>query len=208
MLCTAVNDHLLRYTSSLTTWIALHDTHIQTDNNVDFIIVIHITQLDAGLKITSCSITTLNCRWWQGFQDNLRWFEVTISSTSFWSNEPFWIYFTLFTIGCLSMFLRTHKLRKVFKRFSKKLRLNGWAQFCLQHPPPTSMLPNHSSGSSIIKVYLKTILSFYENMKRIPSSVIQKFTPEQKSTSTFGRFEDDVYYIQSYFDDYFDNIFQ
>ena len=58
-----------------------------------------------------------------------------------------------------------------------------------------------------LKVYLRTILSFYENMKRIPSSVIQKFTPEQKSTSTFGRFEDDVYYIQSYFDNYFDNIF-
>merc|ERR1712168_1507333 len=33
-----------------------------------------------------------------------------VKSSSLWSNEPFWIYFTLFTIGCLSMLLRTHKL--------------------------------------------------------------------------------------------------
>ena len=38
-----------------------------------------------------------------------------VRSSNLWSNEPFWIYFILFTVGCLSMFLRTHKLREVFK---------------------------------------------------------------------------------------------
>ena len=128
-----------------------------------------------------------------------------VKSSSLWSNEPFWIYFTLFTIGCLSMLLRTHKLRRVFKKFSKTLSPILSATSAANIDVAKSLFRQLDNS---FKVYLKTILSFYENMKRIPSSVIQKFTPEQKSTSTFGRFEDDVYYIQSYFDDYFDNIFQ
>ena len=151
-----------------------------------------------------------------------------VKSSSLWSNEPFWIYFTLFTIGCLSMLLRTHKLRKVFNIVM--LRTQSWWQvkdfgmlvtdINVESVTKISkwwwqlFVSNINAIKSLfrqlndrLKVYLRTTLSFYENMKRIPSSVIQKFTPEQKSTSTFGRFEDDVYYIQSYFDNYFDNIF-
>jgi len=46
-----------------------------------------------------------------------------------------------------------------------------------------------------------TSYSLYDSMQRIPSSVIQKFTSEQKST--FGLTDDQTFYIQSYFDNLF-----